>query len=59
MTWGAKGESASRLVSIGAARTAKASSEGWRLRLRPNSPQGKNTFDKVIQRSSFPLSKVL
>jgi hypothetical protein len=38
MTWGAKGESARRLVSIGAARTAKASSEGWCLRLRPNSP---------------------
>jgi hypothetical protein len=33
---GAKGESAHRLVSIGAARTTKASSEGWRLRLRPN-----------------------
>jgi hypothetical protein len=29
-------ESASRLVSVGAARLAKASSEGWRLRLRPN-----------------------
>jgi hypothetical protein len=29
-------KSVSRLVSIGAARLAKASSEGWRLRLRPN-----------------------
>jgi hypothetical protein len=29
-------ESASRLVSVGAAGLAKASSEGWRLRLRPN-----------------------
>jgi hypothetical protein len=29
-------ESAGRLVSVGAARLAKASSEGWRLRLRPN-----------------------
>jgi hypothetical protein len=35
-TRGTKGKSASRLVSIGAARLAKASSEGWRLRLRPN-----------------------
>jgi hypothetical protein len=33
----AKGKSARCLVSVGAARTAKASSEGWRLRLRPNS----------------------
>jgi hypothetical protein len=31
-----KGKSASRLVFVGAARLAKASSEGWRLRLRPN-----------------------
>jgi hypothetical protein len=31
-----KGKSASRLVSVGTARSAKASSEGWRLRLRPN-----------------------
>jgi hypothetical protein len=30
------GKSASRLVSVGAARSAKAWSEGWRLRLRPN-----------------------
>jgi hypothetical protein len=35
-TRGTKGESASRLVSVGAARLAKASSEGWSLRLRPN-----------------------
>jgi hypothetical protein len=35
-TRGTKGKSASRLVSVGAARLAKASSEGWRLRLRPN-----------------------
>jgi hypothetical protein len=33
---GTKGKSASRLVSVGAARLAKASSKGWRLRLRPN-----------------------
>jgi hypothetical protein len=36
-THGMKGKSASRLVFVGAARLAKASSEGWRLRLRPNS----------------------
>jgi hypothetical protein len=35
-TRGTKGKSASRLVSVGAARLARASSEGWRLRLRPN-----------------------
>jgi hypothetical protein len=35
-TRGTKGKSASRLVSVGAARLAKASSEGWRLRLRLN-----------------------
>jgi hypothetical protein len=35
-TRGTKGKSASRLVSVGAARLAKALSEGWRLRLRPN-----------------------
>jgi hypothetical protein len=36
VTYEAKGKSARCLVSVGAARTAKASSEGWRLRLRPN-----------------------
>jgi hypothetical protein len=35
-TRGAKGKSASRLVFVGAVWLAKASSEGWRLRLRPN-----------------------
>jgi hypothetical protein len=33
---GRRVKSASRLVSVGAASLAKASSEGWRLRLRPN-----------------------
>jgi hypothetical protein len=33
-----KGKSARCLVTVGAASTAKASSEGWRLRLRPNNP---------------------
>jgi hypothetical protein len=40
VTCGTKGESARCLVSIGAARTAKASSEGWRLRLHPNIGHG-------------------
>jgi hypothetical protein len=40
VTRGTKGKSASRLVSVGAARLAKASSEGWRLRLRPNIGRG-------------------
>jgi hypothetical protein len=35
-TRGTKGKSASCLVFVGAARLAKASSEGWRIRLRPN-----------------------
>jgi hypothetical protein len=39
-TRGTKGKSTSRLASVGAARLAKASSEGWRLRLRPNSSAG-------------------
>jgi hypothetical protein len=37
MSYGAKGVLARCLVSIGPTTTAKASSEGWRLRLRPNS----------------------
>jgi hypothetical protein len=36
MMYGAKGEPARCLVSVGPTITAKASSEGWRLRLRPN-----------------------
>jgi hypothetical protein len=36
-TRGTKGKSVSRLASVGTTRLAKASSEGWRLRLRPNS----------------------
>jgi hypothetical protein len=39
-THGAKGKSASRLVFVGAAWLAKASSEGWHLRLRPNKDKG-------------------
>jgi hypothetical protein len=37
MTYGTKGEPARCLVSVGPTITAKASSEGWRLHLRPNS----------------------
>jgi hypothetical protein len=40
-----KGESARCLVSVGAARTAKASSEGWRLRLCPNIFPPRDQFD--------------
>jgi hypothetical protein len=40
-TRGAKGKSASRLVFVGAAWLAKASSEGWRLRLHPNTSIGR------------------
>jgi hypothetical protein len=36
VTYGTKGEPARCLVSVGPAITAKASSEGWRLHLRPN-----------------------
>jgi hypothetical protein len=36
MSYEAKGVLARCLVSVGPATTAKASSEGWRLRLRPN-----------------------
>jgi hypothetical protein len=43
---GTKGESARCLVSVGAARTAKASSEGWRLRLCPN------TYAELILKKS-------
>jgi formylmethanofuran dehydrogenase subunit B len=36
----AKGRSVRRLVSVDPVRSAKASSEGWHLRLRPNSDEG-------------------
>jgi hypothetical protein len=44
-TRGTKGKSASRLASVGAARLAKASSEGWRLCLRPNICPPRDQFD--------------
>jgi hypothetical protein len=40
-TRGTKGKSSSRLAFVGAARLAKASSEGWRLRLHPNNEAAK------------------
>jgi hypothetical protein len=40
MTYGTKGEPVRCLVSVGPTNAAKASSEGSRLRLRPNSLQG-------------------
>jgi hypothetical protein len=36
MSYGAKGVPARCLVFVGPTTTTKASSEGWRLRLRPN-----------------------
>jgi hypothetical protein len=39
-TRGTKGRSASHLVFVGAARLVTASSEGWRLLLRPNNMHG-------------------
>jgi hypothetical protein len=39
MSYGAKGVPARCLVSVGPMTTTKASSEGWRLRLRPNKRQ--------------------
>jgi hypothetical protein len=45
---GQRVKSASRLVSVGAARLAKASSEGWHLRLRPNTdPTLKGALDVI------------
>jgi hypothetical protein len=44
MSYEAKGVPARCLVSVGPTTTAKASSEGWRLRLRPN------TLSYVIMR---------
>ena len=46
-TRGTKGKSASRLASVGAARLAKASSEGWRLRLRPNTGPSPSDLENI------------
>jgi hypothetical protein len=48
---GTKGKSANRLASVGAASTAKASIEGWRLRLRPNK--------RIIKHSAKVHTKLL
>jgi hypothetical protein len=50
----AKGESVRRLVSVDPTRSAKASSEGWRLRLRPNkllNVSKYQTLNKVIEQN--------
>jgi hypothetical protein len=47
VTYETKGEPARCLVSVGPAITAKASSEGWRLRLRPNSSQNHDIPDTM------------
>jgi hypothetical protein len=54
-TRGAKGKSASRLVFVGAARLAKASSEGWRLRLSPNTYDGfPSILWEVLNSAGYP-----
>jgi hypothetical protein len=40
------------LVSVGPTTTAKASSEGWHLRLRPNTPTTMMLVDRVVVRFS-------
>jgi hypothetical protein len=49
VAYGTKGKSARCPVSVGVARTAKASSEGWRLRLRPNSQTNDSFAGKESQ----------
>jgi hypothetical protein len=41
LTYGTEGEPVRCLVSVGPTIAAKASSEGWRLRLRPNRNKNK------------------
>jgi hypothetical protein len=45
---GRRVKSARRLVSVGAASLAKASSEGWRLRLRPNTHRDLRSWDRGV-----------
>jgi hypothetical protein len=51
MTYGARGEPARCLVSVGPTTTAKASSEGWRLRLRPNTDNC--CYTKILHKANF------
>jgi hypothetical protein len=51
MSYGANGVPARCLVSDGRTTTAKASSEGWRLRLRPNKTQFTSRFCKRLHES--------
>jgi hypothetical protein len=54
-TRGTKDKSASRPVFVGAARLAKASSEGWRLRLRPNKDLPKVfSFFRIFGYETYP-----
>jgi hypothetical protein len=53
MSNGAKGVLARCLVSVGPATTAKASSEGWHLRLRPNNPSAA-TMDAPFSSAAMP-----
>jgi hypothetical protein len=50
MSNGAKGVLASCLVSVGPATTAKSSSEGWRLRLRPNNKFHQNPNLRLVNK---------
>jgi hypothetical protein len=62
VTYGTKGEPARCLVSVDPAITAEASSEGWRLRLRPNTsfegfsvkniPRGENEHVDLLAKSA-------
>jgi hypothetical protein len=58
MSYGAKGVPARCLVSVSPTTAAKASSEGWRLRLRPNSRQMGNTVRVVPTKFSSQQTSV-
>jgi hypothetical protein len=57
VSYGTKGEPARCLVSVGPAIAAKASSEGWRLRLRPNNAL--STLQNVIPTLGINLISIL
>jgi hypothetical protein len=48
MSYGAKGVPARCLVSVGPTTATKVSSEGWRLRLRPNTSMSLSFYHDVI-----------